>query len=254
MTGPDEGQKCPEPYCSYGLAERLLFMKEQGIPGKRASGRSAAEMVEDGMVIGLGTGSTILFAMERLAERIEKGLAITGIPTSYQAEIRARALGIPLTTLQDHPHPDAAIDGADLVDSGKRLIKGRGGALTREKCVAHAAGRLLIVVDQKKCVRELRGVVPVEVLPFAVLPVLRSIQDLGASPVLREGTAKDGPVITDNGNFILDCTFPEIPDPGTLETTLDAIPGVVSSGLFTRLTGKTEVIVGKADGSGVFTL
>jgi ribose 5-phosphate isomerase A len=229
-------------------------MKGKGKTGKQAAGRAAAERVEEGMVVGLGTGSTVLFTMERLAARIGKGLSVTGIPTSYQAEIRARSLGIPLTTLQDHPAPDIAIDGADLVDAGKRLIKGRGGALTREKCVAHAAGRLVIVVDQGKCVHGLSGVVPVEVLPFALLPVSRQIEDLGARPVLREGSAKDGPVVTDNGNFILDCRFPKIPDPERLEITLDAIPGVISSGLFTRFTGKTEVIVGKADGTGVFTL
>ncbi|MDD1665181.1 MAG: ribose 5-phosphate isomerase A [Methanomicrobiales archaeon] len=229
-------------------------MKNRVDPGKRAAGRKAAEMVEDGMVVGLGTGSTMLFAMERLAERIEGGLSITGIPTSYQAENRARTLGIPLATLQDHPSPDIAIDGADLVDSRRRLIKGRGGALTREKCVAHAAKRLVIVVDQGKSVQKLSGVVPVEILPFAVLPVLLAAEDLGATPLLREGSAKDGPVITDNGNFILDCTFPAIKDPEKLEIALDATPGVISSGLFTRLTGKTVVIVGKASGNATFTL
>jgi ribose 5-phosphate isomerase A len=235
-------------------AERFLFMKGQGDPGKRAAGREAAERVEDGMVVGLGTGSTVHFAMERLAERIGEGLAVTGIPTSYQTGIRARALGIPLATLQDYPSPDMAIDGADLVDSKRHLIKGRGAALTREKCVAHAAGRLLIVVDQGKCAHELAGVVPVEILPFACLPVVRHVGNLGGRPALREGSAKDGPVVTDNGNFILDCTFPTIPDPGGLEITLDSLPGVISSGLFTRLTGKTEVIVGKAGGRGIFTL
>jgi ribose 5-phosphate isomerase A len=229
-------------------------MKGQGDHGKRAAGLAAAERVEDDMVVGLGTGSTVLFAMERLAERIGEGLAVTGIPTSYQAEIRARTLGIPLTTLQDHPSPDMAIDGADLVDSGKRLIKGRGAALTREKCVAHAAGSLVIVVDQAKCVHELAGMIPVEVLPFALLPVLRRMEGLGARPVLREGSVKDGPVVTDNGNFILDCHFPSIADPDALEITLDAMPGVISSGLFTRFSGKTEVIVGKTRGRGVFTL
>jgi ribose 5-phosphate isomerase A len=228
-------------------------MKRQGDPGKRAAGRAAAERVEDGMVVGLGTGSTVLFAMERLAERIGDGLAVTGIPTSYQAEIRARTLGIPLATLQDYPSPDLAIDGADLVDSRKRLIKGRGGALTREKCVAHAAGRLVIVVDQGKCLQELAGVVPVEVLPFAWVPVFRSVGPLGGRPVLREGSAKGGPVVTDNGNFILDCTFHAIPDPEGLEIALDSLPGVLSSGLFTRIAGKTEVLVGKVDGD-VFTL
>jgi ribose 5-phosphate isomerase A len=232
---------------------RFLFMKEKGDPGKRAAGRSAADRVEDGMVVGLGTGSTVLFAMDRLAERIGEGLSVTGIPTSYQAEIRARTLGIPLATLQDFPAPDIVIDGADLVDSGKRLVKGRGGALTREKIVAHAAKRLVIVVDQEKCVQRLAGVIPVEVLPFALLPVLRSIGELGGNPVLREGSGKDGPVVTDNGNFILDCGFREIPDPDILEIDLDAIPGVISSGLFTRVAEKTVVVVGKADGT-VFTL
>jgi ribose 5-phosphate isomerase A len=232
---------------------RFLFMKEKGDPGKRAAGRAAADRVEDGMVVGLGTGSTVLFAMDRLAERIGEGLAITGIPTSYQAEIRARALGIPLATLQDFPTPDIAIDGADLVDSGKRLVKGRGGALVREKVVAQAAKRLVIMVDQGKCVQRLAGVVPVEVLPFALTPVFHSVGKLGGRPVLREGSAKDGPVVTDNGNFILDCSFREIPDPETLEIALDAIPGVISSGLFTRVKEKTVVVVGKADGT-VFTL
>lgn len=229
-------------------------MKGDGHPGKRAAGREAAERVKDGMAVGLGTGSTVLFAMDRLAERMGEGLTVTGIPTSFQTEIRARTLGIPLATLQDFPAPDLAIDGADQVDPKKRLIKGRGGAQTREKCVALAARRLLIVVDEGKCSARLAGVVPVEVLPYAVLPVLRRAGELGARPVLREGSGKDGPVVTDNGNFILDCTFPDIPDPEALEAALDAIPGVISSGLFTRFTGKTEVIVGKADGSGFFTL
>ncbi|HXW99264.1 MAG TPA: ribose-5-phosphate isomerase RpiA [Methanomicrobiales archaeon] len=228
-------------------------MKERGDAGKRAAGHAAAGLVEDGMVVGLGTGSTVLYAMERLGKRIGEGLAVSGIPTSFQAEIRARALGIPLTTLQDHPSPDLAIDGADLVDGRKRLIKGRGGALTREKVVAAAAGRLVIVVDQEKCAEMLRGVVPVEVLPFALLPVTRGIEAIGGTPVLREGSAKDGPVVTDNGNFILDCRFRKIPDPEGLEAALDSLPGVISSGLFTRLTGKTEVIVGKAGGK-TFTL
>ena len=228
-------------------------MKGQGDSGKRAAGHAAAERVEDGMVVGLGTGSTVFYALDRIAERIGEGITVAGVPTSVQTEIRARTLGIPLATLQDHPAPDLAIDGADLVDSGKRLIKGRGGALTREKCVAHAAKRIIIVVDQGKCAAELRGIVPVEVLPFALLPVFHSIGQLGGRPVLREGSGKEGPVVTDNGNFILDCNFLEISDPEQLELALDAIPGVISSGLFTRYTGKTGVMVGKADG-GVFSL
>jgi ribose 5-phosphate isomerase A len=125
-------------------------------------------MVEDGMVVGLGTGSTVFFAMERLGERIRRdGLTIAGVPTSYQAAIRAREYGIPLTSLDEHPEIDIAIDGADQVDPALNLIKGRGAALLREKCVADAARKVIIVVDPTKLVEAMRAPVPVEVLPFA---------------------------------------------------------------------------------------
>lgn len=221
--------------------------KRTEAPGnaKRAAGYRAAEMVEDGMVVGLGTGSTVYYTIERLSERIREGLAISGIPTSFQTALRAKAAHIPLTTLDDNPEIAIAIDGADEVDPRLRLIKGRGAALLREKCVAAAAQRFIVVVDEQKMVPRLgTAAVPVEVLPFAVMPVLRQLRTMGCDPVIREAVKKDGPVITDNGNFIVDCKFQEIRNPDALEDALAAIPGVIESGLFCRFVKKTTVIVG----------
>jgi ribose 5-phosphate isomerase A len=215
---------------------------------KREAGYHAAGMVEDGMVIGLGTGSTTLYAMERLSRLIEDGLCIQGVPTSFQTEMRARQLRIPLTTLDTYPELDLAIDGADKVDPLLRLIKGRGAAMTREKCVAAAAGSLVIVVDESKCVTTLSGPVPLEVIPFALHPVILGIRAIGGIPELRNGIRKDGPVITDNGNFIIDCSFGEIPDPERLEGLLSLMPGVLSCGLFCEFVEKTTVVVGGDDG------
>lgn len=222
---------------------------------KRNAGHRAAEAVEDGMVVGLGTGSTVFFAMERLGERIARdGLSIAGVPTSYQAAIRARQYGIPLTSLDEHPVIDIAIDGADQVDTALRLIKGRGAALLREKCVCDAARKVLIVVDPTKTVDVLNAPVPVEVLPFASAPVFRRLAALGAAPVVREGVKKDGPVVTDNGNFILDCDFGAIADPRDLEAAIAAIPGVLECGLFTAYGEKITVIVGEEKGCRVVSL
>jgi len=212
---------------------------------KRAAGYRAAERIEDGMVVGLGTGSTVFFAIERLSERVKGGLQITGIPTSYQTALRARNAGIPLTTLDENPVIDIAVDGADEVDPKLRLIKGRGAALLREKCVAAAAKHFVVVVDEQKLVKKLgAAAVPVEVLPFAIMPVLLQLRQLGCVPVIREAVRKDGPVVTDNGNFIVDCKFSGISNPDRLEGELAAIPGVVESGLFCGFTKKTTVIIG----------
>lgn len=211
---------------------------------KRRAGYEAADMVADGSVIGLGTGSTVFFMIEHLSSRVREGLDVRGIPTSYQTAIRAREYGIPLTTLDDCPVIDIAIDGADQVDPGLRLIKGRGAAHTREKCVAAAAMKFLVVVDEAKLVPALSGQVPVEVIPFAARPVMDQLRGLGCLPFIREAVRKDGPVITDNGNFIVDCKFPEIADPVELESAIAAIPGVVESGLFTAFPEKTVVIAG----------
>jgi ribose 5-phosphate isomerase A len=214
------------------------------IAAKRAAGYMAADMAEDGMVLGLGTGSTVFYALERLSCRIGEGLTISGVPTSHQTSVRAREYGIPLTTLDEEPFLDLAIDGADQVDNHLRLIKGRGAALTREKCVAAAALRFVVVVDEQKVVPVLSGLVPVEVIPFAIHPVMNHLRGLGCIPRLRDGIKKDGPVITDNGNFIVDCEFKDIAGPDELEDSIKRIPGVVESGLFCRFTEKTTVIIG----------
>jgi len=220
-------------------------MKKQAAEaGKRAAGYRAADLVKNGIVIGLGTGSTVFFAMERLQERIASGLTVSGVPTSIQTAIRAREFGIPLATLDDYPVLDLAIDGADQVDPEFRLIKGRGAALTREKCVAAAAKQLIVVVDESKLASCLNAPVPLEVLPFAVTPVMVQLKKLGGVPSVREGTKKDGPVITDNGNFVIDCAFGEIDHPEELESSLAGIPGIIESGLFTGFTKKTIVIAG----------
>ena len=211
---------------------------------KRAAGYQAAERVKDGMIIGLGTGSTVMYTMERLSQRIHEGITIAGIPTSFQTAIRAREYDIPLTTLDDHPVIDLAIDGADEVDPLLRLIKGRGAAHTREKCVAAAARQFIVVADEQKMVPCLQGLVPVEIIPFAIRPVMDQITAMGGIPVLREGVKKDGPVITDNMNFIIDARFKTIGEPEKLEASIGRIPGVVESGLFCGFTQKTTVIVG----------
>lgn len=212
---------------------------------KRAAGYRAADLIEDGMVVGLGTGSTVYFTIERLAERVKDGLAVTGIPTSFQTGRRAREAGIRLTTLDDNPVIDIAVDGADEVDPNLRLIKGRGAAHLREKCVAAAANHFIVVVDEQKMVKKLgAAAVPVEVLPFGITPVLGQLRGLGCEPVIREAVRKDGPVITDNGNFIVDCKFPVIDNPENLEADLAAIPGVMESGLFCGFVNKTTVIIG----------
>ncbi len=222
---------------------------------KRAAGYKAADMVQDGMVVGLGTGSTVYYMIERLAERIQnEGLKVAGIPTSHQTAIRARQAHIPLTTLDDNPVVDIAIDGADEVDPKLRLIKGRGAAHLREKCVAGAARQFIVVVDDAKVVKRLGTQVPVEVLPFALTPVISSLRALGCEPVIREAVKKDGPVITDNGNFVVDCKFKEIKDPENLESAIAAIPGVIESGLFTAYARKTTVVVGGEKKCKVITL
>lgn len=162
--------------------------------------------------------------------------------------MRARVLHIPLTTLDDYPEIDMAIDGADQVDDHMRLIKGRGAALTREKCVAASAEELVIVVDESKCTGILDAPIPVEVIPFGLHPVMLAIRAIGGDPVLRLGIHKDGPVITDNGNVILDCSFGVITDPDHLEGLISLMPGVLSCGLFCEFVEKTTVIVGRIDG------
>ena len=216
---------------------------------KRRAAESAAEAVESGTTVGLGTGSTAGYAIDYLGDRIDDGLEITGIPTSYQSRQRAREAGIPLVTLEDD-RPDIAIDGADQF-AGATLIKGGGAAHAREKIVDSAADRLLIVADPTKEADTLDHPVPVEVLPDARPTVATRISELDGKPTLRAAERKDGPVVTDNGNLVLDCAFRAIDSPETLAARLSAIPGVVEHGLFVGLVD--EIHVGTADGVRVQT-
>jgi ribose 5-phosphate isomerase A len=210
---------------------------------KEAAGRAAAKLVRDGDIVGLGTGSTAYFAVVALGERVKAGLKIIGIPTSVHTGDLARAVGIPLTTLDDHPEIDITIDGADEVDPKLNLIKGGGGALTREKVIATASKKMVVVADSGKIVRVLgKFPLPVEVIAFARTVVERKIVSLGGSPKLR--TKEDGsPFVTDNGNEILDCSFGKIADPPALAGELDGMPGVVEHGLFIGLA--KLVVVGR---------
>ena len=210
---------------------------------KELAGRAAAKLVRDGEVVGLGTGSTAYFAVVALGERVKMGLKIIGIPTSVQTADLARAVGIPLTTLDEHPEIDITIDGADEVDSQLRLIKGGGGALLREKVVASASRKMIVVADSGKIVPVLgKFPLPVEVISFARTVVEKKIATLGGSPKLR--TKPDGsPYLTDNGNPILDCSFGEIADPASLALALSNTPGIVEHGLFIGLV--TVALIGR---------
>jgi len=218
------------------------------VMAKKRVGIEAARMVKDGSIVGLGTGSTSVFAIEELGRRVrEEGLDIIGIPTSFQAAALARRYGIRLQTLDDVASIDIAIDGADEVDPQKNLIKGGGAAHLREKVIDSLADLFVVIVDESKLVQSLgqSAPVPVEVVPMAVAPVLRKLEDLGGEPVLRMGIRKDGPVITDQGNMVIDVKFSRIDDPARLEAAINNIPGVVENGLFV---GVADVILVGAAG------
>ena len=203
---------------------------------KKAAGEAAADLVESGMVVGLGTGSTVAWTIKRLGERTrEEGLEFLGVPTSFQAESLAIECGIRLTTLNQNPVLDLAIDGADQVDQRLYAIKGGGAAHTREKVVACSARRFVIVADESKYVKHLSHPVPLEVLPFALRLVEKKLLELGGRPVLRLGKMKDGPVITDNGNFVLDVDYGRIEEPVELGARMSRIPGLVEHGIFENL-------------------
>lgn len=214
---------------------------------KRAAGIAASQIVKSGMIVGLGTGSTVAYTIKELGRRMkEEGLEILGVVTSYQSEMLAIEAGIPLTTLAQNPELDLAIDGADQIDSNLYAIKGGGAAHTREKIVSVSAKRFLVVADESKTSVQLDKAVPIEVLPFAKELVIRKIQELGGKPELRLALRKDGPVITDNGNFVLDSNFGIINKPEALALKISSIPGVVEHGLFSNV---NELYIGKKDGS-----
>jgi ribose 5-phosphate isomerase A len=201
---------------------------------KRAAADAAVALVQEGMVVGLGTGSTAAFAIEALAQRVHKGLRILGIPTSARSAAQARDAGIPLTSLTEHRRVALTIDGADEIAEGSLdLIKGLGGALLREKIVASASDRLVIVADAAKLVARLgtSTPVPAEVVRFGWETTAERLAALGGNPVLRRG-ADRRPFHTDGGNLILDCGFGPIADAAALEQTLSRVVGVVEVGLF----------------------
>ncbi len=212
---------------------------------KQVAGEAAAQLVKSGMIVGLGTGSTTAYAIKELGKRVDSGLNILGVPTSYQSAFLAVECGITLTTLDEHPLPDIDIDGADQVANFK-AIKGGGAAHTREKVVALSSEKFVIVVDESKCVDKLAHPIPLEVLPFARKLVEKEVEKLGGKAVLRMGVKKDGPVISDNGNFIMDADFGIIDDPDSLGEKLSQCTGLVEHGIFTIV---DIIYIGKKDGS-----
>jgi ribose 5-phosphate isomerase A len=216
---------------------------------KRIAGEAAVEFIEAGMVIGIGSGSTASYMIQALARRLQAGLKIVGaVPTSEATEDLARSLGIPLTDLDTYPELDLAIDGTDEVDNHLNLIKGGGGALLREKIVASASHRFIVVADATKLVTQLgsSAVLPVEAIPFAVTPVSRRLQLLGASVRLRRRSNQV--FLTENCNVILDCSFPGgFTDPTDLESRIRRIVGVVETGLFLNMAERA--VIGGPEGA-----
>jgi ribose 5-phosphate isomerase A len=206
---------------------------------KQKAAYEAVKHVKDGFIVGLGSGSTAAYAIEALGERVKReNLNLLAIPTSYQAFLLAAKHQIPVTTLEEHGVIDVNIDGADQIDPKLNLIKGMGAALAREKIVASASKQNIIIADETKRVNALGEngqPVPVEVIPFAIALVKRKIEVAGGNPVLREGKGKVGPVITDNGNAVIDADFGVIRNAAELEVKLKMIPGVVETGLFIGL-------------------
>jgi ribose 5-phosphate isomerase A len=216
---------------------------------KQQAAERAAEFVESGMVVGLGHGSTAVFAVRRIAQMLHEGQLqdVVGVPCSRQVEEEARRLGIPLTTLDEHPTIDLTVDGADEVDPHLNVNKGGGGALLREKIVAQASRREIIVVDESKLSPALgtHWPVPVEVVPFGWLAQAAYLESLGARPVLRQDNDRS-PFKTDQGNLILDCHFGPIQDPTQLAARMSERAGIVEHGLFLGLA--TDVIVASDQG------
>ena len=213
---------------------------------KRTAAERAVEFVESGMVLGLGTGTTAAFVIERLAEKVAGGLSIVAIPTSEHTAARARRLGIPLASFAEHRRIDLAIDGADEVERGSLdLIKGRGGALLREKIVAAASERFIVVVDDEKLVDRLgeQAPVPIEVAQFGWQATAAALRQLGAEPELRQGGG--GPFVTDGGNFILDSRFGPISDPAATERLINLTVGVIENGLFV---GRSSAVIVASEG------
>ncbi|AFQ12070.1 TPA: ribose 5-phosphate isomerase A [Bacillus pacificus] len=213
---------------------------------KQLAGEYAATFVKDGMKIGLGTGSTVYWTIEKLGERVKEGLSFQAVPTSKETAVLAQQLNIPLISLNDIQSLDLTIDGADEIDSNLHLIKGGGGALLREKIVASSSKELLIIADESKLVTHLGTFpLPVEIIPFSWKQTESKIQSLGCQTTLR--LKNNETFITDNNNMIIDCVFPHnITNPANLHNHLKMITGVVETGLFVNMTSKA--IIGTKNG------
>ncbi len=215
---------------------------------RRAAIMRALEEIKDGMVLGLGSGTTVAQLIEELGKIVRgKGLRISVIPSSYQSYHKAIEQGLKITWLDENPNPDLVIDSFDQVDSSGNAIKGGGAALMREKILCAASRRVILVGDEKKLVANLNMPVPVEVLPFAKEFVMQYLRKIGGNPKLREGTGKVGPIITDNGNMLIDVNFGVINDPEGLDTRLHRIPGLLETGIFVGMAHR--IIIGKSDGN-----
>lgn len=201
---------------------------------KKIVGEKAVEFVKDGMTVGLGTGSTVYYTIIKLGQLMKEGLSIKGVPTSIQTEKLANECGIPLANINEIDYIDVAIDGADEVDPQLNLIKGGGGALLREKIIARAAKKFIVVADPAKIVNHLGAFpLPIEVVPFGVEMTNKQIRLLGAETTIRYSNGT--PYRSDNGNYVIDAKFPNILDPISLEHKLNLIPGVVENGLFNQM-------------------
>ncbi|HDR4724369.1 ribose-5-phosphate isomerase RpiA [Bacillus cereus group sp. Sample62] len=213
---------------------------------KQLAGEYAANFVKDGMKVGLGTGSTVYWTIQKLGERVKEGLSFQAVPTSKETEVLAKQLNISLISLNDVQSLDLTIDGADEIDANLQLIKGGGGALLREKIVATSSKELIIIADESKLVTHLGTFpLPVEIIPFSWKQTERKIQSLGCQTTLR--LKNNETFITDNNNVIIDCIFPHnITNPANLHTQLKMITGVVETGLFVNMTSKA--IIGTKNG------
>lgn len=215
---------------------------------KKAAGYSVAELIENGMLVGLGTGSTVFYFIEKLIQRIKEGLSIRAVSSSIASQNQAKEGGIPLADIDTITSVDLTVDGADEINAEKEMIKGGGGALMREKILANISREMVVIVDESKVVEKLgKRPLPVEILPFARGAIIDKIKKLGFRGTLR-GYNKDGPFITDNGNMIYDIHFESLlDDPEKDHEKLLRIPGVLETGLFLHYAGR--VYIGKQDGT-----
>ena len=228
-----------------------LFHYPVGVPVeqeemKKQAAEKAVQYIEEGMIVGLGTGSTVEFAVKKIGEMVKNGLKIEAVPTSLKTKRLATELKIPLIELDDRVEIDITIDGADEVDSNLNLIKGGGGALTREKIIAYHSKKVIIIVDETKIVKGLGcdSFLPVEITKFGWSATKKALEGLGCTAELRK--IMDEAFITDNQNYIIDCDFGKITDPEALEKEINNVPGVLENGLFIGLAD--EVIVGSKQG------